>query len=687
MLRLILTTTVIVLTAGIAGAEVPMPQHPMTDAELFAALDLDRDGLTPVREAVEAGDPEQARHALAQYYRTRSPEGIWRFGPGSPPESISKPSQMRDWGRKLIARESFEGEWLEDGSLDWWADPNATNKPRMYFWSSMAMAWYALGEPEEMVRLWADLLRSWVAQAPIDSGHDYWNGMVAGIRMRGGWPDAFQAFIGSEVLSDDDVTLFLKSLLQQARFVRENHWPTGNQLAFAMVGLYTTGVAFPEFAEAAEWREFSLQTAVDDLDAGYLPDGMGVELSPGYHTLFYNYLRMHDLATEVGRVDDPRMQELVEKCERLYEPYMYLMGPDGMMPRYQDGGSPDARERLMQGFERYPHRKDFQWLATAREEGERPDFTSVAMPYAGYIAMRSGWEAEANYLGFDVGPIGWTHAHQDKLQVIVWAYGRLILIDPGRGIYSRDPISMYCMDTFAHNTALVDNRPQRRYWRDPNPNQMPYQPLEDYRFKATADWDRAAGVYDADYGIPGPSDAYPYFEDSNFREGWEQIATHHRRVLFVKPDVFVVADTLTPLDGEAHEYELRWHLDSVQTTTLADGVSVATTDKDQPNLLVAPLTSDGLAVSAATAQREPQLLGWKLYTKEPEPATTVRHVRSGDDVVSFVTLLLPLRAGTPPPEVSVEWDGNEATVDLGDGREVQVTVPDGPAEDLSVSGA
>jgi len=682
-IRLTLTAIALALAVGVAGAEVPMPEHPMTDAELFAALDPERQDIAQVREAAQAEDFERARHELAQYYRTRTAK-VWQFGPGDPPESIEKPAQMRDWGRKMLARESFGGHWLPDGSLDWWHEPNSGNKPRMYFWSSLANAYFALDRPDEMVHLWTDLLRSFVAQCPIDSGHDYWNGMVAGIRMRGGWPDAFQAFIGSEALGDDDVALLLKSLLQQARYTRENHWPTGNQLAFAMVGLYTTGVVFPEFTEAAGWRDFALQTALDDIEAGYLPDGMGVELSPGYHAFFYNYLRMHDLATEVGRDDDPRMQELAARCERLYEPYVALMGPDGLMPRYQDGGAADARERLAAGFERYPSRADYQYLATAGAEGEAPEFTSIEMPYAGYIALRSGWEADANYFGFDVGPIGWTHAHQDKLNLVAWAWGRLLLIDPGRAVYSRDPISLYCMDSFGHNTALVDGRPQRRRWRTPNPEQMPYQPLEDYRFETTAQWDRAAGVYSASYGMAGPSDSYPYFEESSFLEGWVQPATQHRRVLFVKPDIFIVADTLTPLDGEGHEYELRWQLDSTQVSELPDGVSLATADEGQPNLLVMPLTGEGLTVTAACGQEEPELLGWKLYTKQPEPITTVLHRRSGDDVVQFVTLLLPLRAGQAPPEVSVQWSGKVATLQPGDGRVLRIAVPDDPAEDLAL---
>jgi hypothetical protein len=219
---------------------------------------------------------------------------------------------------------------------------------------------------------------------------------------------------------------------------------------------------------------------------------------------------------------------------------------------------------------------------------------------------------------------------------------------------------------------------------------MPYQPREDFSFETTDAWDRATGVYEGSYGMVGASNAYPYSEGSNFLEGWVQPATHHRRVLFVKPDILIVADTLTPLDGAAHEYELRWHLDSLQVSPLADGLAMATTDglamattdEGQPNLLVAPLTREGLTVASACGQTEPEILGWKLYGTEPEPITTVQHRRSGEGVVEFVTLLLPLRPGQATPEVSVAWEGNLATLTLGDGRTVQVTVPADPAEDM-----
>ena len=681
--RLIVATALIALFC--AGSLAQAPEAPsiherVTDAALHDALDLDFPGLEGLKAAVGAGDFQAAGRELAQHYRTREIR-TWFFSAHERPREIRRPAQLREWARGFVARETpFAGEWQADGTLDWWTDPNAGNKPRQYFFSSLAMAYFAAGEDRQIARLWVDLMRDWVDKCPPSGGYAYWNGMVNGIRLRGGWPDAFHAFLRSDQFGDEDVIVFLKSVLEQARFIRENHWPTGNQLTFAMVGLYTAGVAWPEFREAAQWREFALQTALDDLEAGYLPDGMGLELSPGYHQFYYNYLRMADLAAEVGRDDDARVQQMVDMSERLYEVYVKLGAPDRMMPAYQRGGAPNVTTVLQAAAERYPDNPVFAWFATGGEQGHPPQYTSIAMPYAGYVAMRTGWEEDATYVGFDAGPIGWTHAHQDKLNVTLWAHGRMILMDPSQHNYSREPLAMWAMDSFSHNVALVDDRPQRRRWRDPNPTQMPYRPLQDMRFVTTEESDHAAGVYDSMWGMPGPSDAYPYYEDGNFYEGWVQPATHHRRVLFLKPDVVVVADLLTSLDGETHDYELRWQVDSTSVERLADGVSLATRDEGLPNLAIVPLIREGLTVETGSGQMEPQILGWRLHG-QPTPATTAMHRRSGRDV-RFVTLLLPLRPGEAPPEVSARWmDGETVVVEL-EGETLTITVPDAPDEDL-----
>src|SRR5690606_20576909 len=104
-----------------------------------------------------------------------------------------------------------------------------------------------------------------------------------------------------------------------------------------------------------------------------------------------------------------------------------------------------------------------------------------------------------------------------------------------------------------------------------------------FRWSTTENCDRAAGLYDGAYGLPGLSDAYPYSTGSNFSQGWGHPVRHHRRILYVKPDVFVVADTLIPLDGVSHEYDVRWHLNTVNTRIVGEEKRVFTEDNNAAN--------------------------------------------------------------------------------------------------------
>lgn len=676
-----------VLVAGPAQAQ-PVREFDIgvSEGELFEALDPGFPGLEAVFEAYAGGDLTAAKHELADYLRGRTLK-TWVFSPHEQRTEVPFGEASLKGGRDMLAhRGAFTDEWwLDNGELDWLKDPSHGNMARQYFWEALGRAYWASGRDEAIAQLWVGILRSWLRQCPKSADNQaHWNTLVTGIRMRSSWPTAFHHFLSSPSFTDEDIILYLRSTIEQARHLRLNHRLTGNWLTFSMVGLYTAAVVLPELKEAADWRQYALATALADLERGYLPDGMGVELSPGYHNLFYNYLRMHDLALATDRDEDPSVQALAERCERLFEPYVTLCAPDRTLPKYQDGGLVRVPERLTDAAGRYPHRDDFRWLATGGEEGKPPACRSALLPYAGYFALRSGWEPDANYLGFDAGPIGWKHCHQDKLSLVMWAYGRLVLLDPGRGEYDDTPLSNYAADSFSHNTVLVDNRPQRRRWSTPDPSQMPYQPVSDLRWRTTETADFAYGVYDGAYGMPGPSQAYPYWEGTNFYEDWAEPATHHRRIAFHLPDLFVVADMLVPKDGEPHEYDLRWQLNTTSWRLLDDGVTVVTEDQGVPNLAVIPLTRDELVVTGTSGQAQPEMLGWKYYTK-PEPATTLQHRKSGGGAVRFVTLLLPLRAGQSfAPGTIKTLDAQTSSVTLADGRTVRVSMPADPDIDLRV---
>jgi hypothetical protein len=437
-----------------------------------------------------------------------------------------------------------------------------------------------------------------------------------------------------------------------------------------------------------------LNTAVADLDRGWLPDGLTIEKTPAYGSFFTNYLRIHDLAHHTGRAGEEGVAELLRKTEPLFAAYLKIMTPDRKAPSTNDNGIADVARILANGLERFPERDDFRWVVSDGAEGHPPAFTSVCLPFAGVAALRSGWERDANLLVFDFGPVGYRHAHQDGLNVALWAYGRRLLFASGTGGYApandrEEAFLHYSRDTFSHNTVLVDNRPQRRPWyQAPSPNRMPYQKVEGFRWRSDDTSDRAAGVYTGAYGKPGPGSAYPYGKGSDFKEGWGRPAVHHRRVLFLKPDVFVVADTLIPNDEEEHRYDLRWHLDSTRTVLDEATGILRTTDPGLANLEMVPLSdSHALEIRVASAREEPEILGWDSFDPaNPKPATTVQHRKAGRGPVEFVTLLLPLRPSERSRfQRSTATEGNTWKVNLTDGRTVHLEIPADVSRDLAGS--
>jgi hypothetical protein len=433
-----------------------------------------------------------------------------------------------------------------------------------------------------------------------------------------------------------------------------------------MQGLYTVGAVFPELKEAEAWRRYAASKLHEELNRQFLPDGAQCELTPGYHQVaLLRIMDLQRLAVLVGRSDEIPA-DYTARAEKAFHYDLALMTPDRDLPKLNDSWHVNVPGVLARAVELYPERQDFRWAATDGREGSPPKQTSTLFHYAGYCAMRSGWDRDANFLCFDAGPLGTAHVHQDKLGVTVWAYGREVLFDGGGGQYEHSKWRSYDTGTFSHNTVIVDGLPQRR--EDRRPLEKPL----DVRWESTPQHDFAAGVYNEEYG----------------RRGHRPV-THHRRVLFVKPDLFVVADTLVPGDTKEHTVQARWHLISPKTALDDSTKAVATRDRDVPNLAVVPLLAEGLEVRSASAQEEPELLGWRSHKsggKPWYPATTVLHTRKGAGTQHMLTLLVPLRKGEANPVTGVRATGpTSADVTFRDGRRLRVEVGADPAGSVAAT--
>ena len=699
MLKLILSSYLLIIqlncpfVASLAAKAIPAVDGGprLSDEVLFEALNLEWPGLEEVQRQVAAQDYKAAKHAFAQYLRER--EAVhWWFDPHAIDRSVEHDKQKADdalRGRVRVAHYTYT---FPDDTIDWRFNATADRDDvaftkewqwqlnRMYFWPSMGDTYWATGD-EKYAKAWVQQLRSWVNQNPYppDGEDKSWRTIESGDRMRKYWPQAFHRFLLSPSVTDEDLIWYVKSSVEHARHLRK-HLPRGNWLTYTMNGLFTVGAVFPELKKAEEWRRFAIDTMAAEMDRQWYPDGVYTEYSPSYHqTARRHILEIYDKAIQFGYADEVP-EDFMQHIERSFDYDLLLRTPDGMMPEIND--SYHVKSDLDDASRRFPDRTDYRWFATAGKKGNPPQKSSHAFPYGGLYIMRTGWDTEANVLVFDTGPLGTMHEHQDKLHLMLWAYGREILYDGGGGVYESSKYRAYGIDTYAHNTVLVDGQPQRRSGGKPE-DTYSEEPV-DGQWESDKAHDYAAANYDGPYAS-GNERPEHHTERVHFPNHYDSVrypATHTRRVYFLKPDIFLVHDLLQSADGRPHTYEARWHLASTKTEPVQQHKAVVTTDADQPNLAVIPLYPTGLEVRSASGQEAPEMLGWRITKAGPVPTTTVTHTKMGTDE-QFLTLLLPQREGQSCGVKNIE-ETKTVRVTLEDGRKLQIDTHSGPEKKLRV---
>jgi hypothetical protein len=340
------------------------------------------------------------------------------------------------------------------------------------------------------------------------------------------------------------------------------------------------------------------------------------------------------------------------------------MAPDRYMPKYNNGLPQYLPMVFKLALENFPDRSDFKWVESDGKEGTQPAFTSIYLNRAGEAAMRSGWSRTDNYLGFRLGPIGMAHQHQDKLGVVIWAWGRSIVFNTGGGNYEQSKWRTWATSSYGHNCVIVDGLAQNRPLTssDPfhNPDLISQGPIDGH-WQTSSVFDFASGDYSEGYG---PERVRP--------------ASQQRDVLFLKPDLYIVADRMRPNDGATHKYQARWQLLTTSTQIDPATRTLITTDAGQPNIAIVPLLGDGLEVAAVSGQESPELLGWnvrKAMYPQHVPATTLLHTRTGARPQLMLTLFIPLRSGeaSPVAKVAPGSDGHSAAVTFADGRTFHIS--------------
>ena len=640
----------------------------LTDKRFFTeCVDTTIPALAEVGALAEAGEFAAAQHIFADYVRTALDPDRY-LAPEK--DGLLAHADSLKAAAELVMGHTFKScrvPYTFGETIDWEFNPtyNAYKEwpwqlNRHPEWRTLAQAYVATGD-ERYAEEWTKQLISWAVQAQVpENVNGYqtvcWRTIEAGIRMSG-WAFDIHAFLRSPFVTDEILTIFFKCIWEHGWRLR-NFNTARNWLIMEMHGLARIGLLYPFLAESAAWLEYAHMRLKDELDIQVYPDGMQNELSMGYHhVVVANYEGTLEMYRRVGKTAPEYLENGLSK---LYDCYPKTARPDLMCPTMNDGGHLNAVNALRRGWELYPDRQDYRYIATRRAEGQHPAFDSLLLEYGGAVIMRSGWDPDAYWAYMDASPFGTAHQHEDKLNVQLFALGHELIPEAGTFDYDSSEMRKLVLSTRGHNTIRVDGHDQaRRGFVKWEPEMI--EQKADVTFTTTAARDTAEATYIEGYG----ADHIP--------------VTHTRRFIFVKdeaglPPLFIAVDRLKAADEEKHSYELMWHLHD-NPTTLADH-TVHNAYEDGVGITVA-LSGGGMSV--VRGQKTPYWQGWLpkhgVGDVEHFPIPTVVGTGLFTGETRIVTVLCPYAENAPRiASVEASADGNDTkiTVVLADGTAVEI---------------
>lgn len=595
-------------------------------------FDLARADLAEAREAKERGDLDLACRAVLRTVEAHLKQADWvsRPVPGQPVDTRGadlvvaegRLYKNHDTSKPFIAmnpRTTWREVWPETSEYVRYND----------LFNDLGYAYAATGDERYAAKLNELLIDHMQDNAsPFDGGMrgGRWVAMFIAWRLGDGW-DGFVNALDSSSLLEDTRLGYLDYEARMAHFAVTE--PSGGNHANAVAeAVMQFALRMPHYAQAQEWFDFAFNKLVANTAKLFYPDGACVEPAMNYHGFsLANLISGLEMANKTGMETPADVHATLEKA-LVYTAYM--LKPDGQIPTYGDtnceefrldvqkwNGWRDDNSETMRGYRDYG-RQDLLYIATEGRQGTRPPATAYAFPDIGHYVMRSDWGGEngagfdqARWLFFRAGRMG-SHGHWDLNMITFYAYGRPLLIDPGRTTYGT-PLMTELTSSRSHNVLLVEGAEMQK--SEPRLHAWHHTPVLDLIDNA----------YDELY--PG--------------------VDHRRAALFVRPDYVVLFDHATAREPRSLGVNFWLTPPDVVIDTAAQ--SVTTSEPAGANLLLRLLNN---APTELVSRHGTVDLGG---VRDDIPVVTwwQRNTQQAD----FAVLLLPFPAGAPVAEPETAWHG------------------------------
>ncbi|MCP4428935.1 MAG: hypothetical protein GY803_31000, partial [Chloroflexi bacterium] len=456
---------------------------------------------------------------------------------------------------------------------------------------------------------------------------------VAG-RIAETWPEALAKIINSPAMTPETWGKIFYAIYDQADFISIHHWKTGNHATLEVADLGIIGVFYQEFKRAEEWRNYSVKFLMGMWHELFHEDGYTKEMSGGYHWVamrsYFSYYEVAQNNGFAGIFPAEFTERLI--CNSLAE--LYQDKPDYSIPITNDSNTKTNRKEQLERMAAAFELPEIDYRLTDGAEGAPPEHTSFYFPVARVGFMRSDWTQDANYMFLDLGRWGDNHMNEDQLNIEVFAKGRPFLTNCGRWRYTTSdptapwmPWARYFKTTASYNCVLVDDFLQ-------------INGDADGYMKVYEKYDYAEGWFDEGFGIDVADIDEKELKDKGVTQ--KKIkkldAKHIRKVMFVKPDFWILRDEV--FAGGEHRAEQVWHYYDGDLQQKGDAW---VTQFDNANLVLQTMGQNGIAPTYYKGSDDP-IAGWHCtYYDAKRPAPELRLKQEGTDNIVFHTLLFPVK--------------------------------------------
>ncbi|MDE0485269.1 MAG: heparinase II/III family protein [Candidatus Poribacteria bacterium] len=352
-------------------------------------------------------------------------------------------------------------------------------------------------------------------------------------------------------------------------------YPTPPIYATTEIGI--AALLFPEFRFSEQLLMLTSRRYKWIVDAFFYPDGFHKDTSLRSQleavTDFARFLQTYN------KVQHPRHFQCAEQIktflEKQLEVCFYIRQPDLSFPPLGANVSDNLN------FDELCNINNF----TQRDSN--PQSSSYALSDTGYYIMRNSWEADAQYLLFDGGPLG-KPGYEDKLSFVLHAHGRQLITHDHRDKNNNSSSTA----SERHNVILIDGK------RQPPESEI----------------------------VPDPDTQWITTSEFDFVEGWYKTSDYHhkRSIFYVKGEYFILHDLVLG-DGN-HSLEQIFHLDTCSEQVITSDIGQACTREfGHSNIFIGAVDATNLEVKlndnrlTFSVQRKlPVVLNVVLFPMKPD---------------------------------------------------------------------